>query len=183
MLNYIFLPFKNLINNQDIRFKIERIAKDIKTPMNKQIDTLKKVRNFLLTSISELSVEQLNKIPAGFNNNIAWNLGHLVATLEGICYKRGGLTANISEEFWEKFRSGSKPEGDLSAEEIENIKTLFANNADQLAIDYDQQLFGGYASWSTRFGVVIDNIDDALQFLLFHEGLHAGAIGTLKRLV
>ncbi len=151
--------------------------------MNAQIDTLKKVRTFLLASISDLSPEQLNKIPAGFNNNIAWNLGHLVATMQGICYKRGGLTANISEEFWEKYRSGSKPDGDLSAEEIENIKTLFANDPDQLAVDYDQQLFGGYSSWSTRYDVAIDNIDDALKFLLYHEGLHAGAIGTLKRLV
>ncbi len=151
--------------------------------MNPQIDTLKKVRNFLSASINELSIEQLNKIPAGFNNNIAWNLGHLVATLEGICYKRGGLTPYISEEFWEKYRSGSKPEGDMSAEDIENIKARFINAADQLDIDYSKQIFGGYTSWSTRYGIVINNIDDALQFVLYHEGLHAGAIGTLKRLV
>jgi hypothetical protein len=43
--------------------------------MNPQIDTLKKVRAVLLEGIKDLTTEQLNKIPQGYNNNIIWNLG------------------------------------------------------------------------------------------------------------
>ena len=151
--------------------------------MNQQIDTIKKVRAFLLEGIKDLSTEQLNKIPAGYNNNIAWNLGHLVAAQQGICYKRAGLTPQISDEFWEQFRSGSKPERDLTDAEITQIKDMFANGLDQLDTDYANNIFGGYTPWMTRYHVEIANIDDAIGFLPFHEGLHSGVIGTMKKLV
>jgi hypothetical protein len=151
--------------------------------MNQQIDTLKKVRVFLLESIKDLTTEQWNKIPEGFNNNIAWNLGHLIAAQQGMCYKRANLTPHISDEFWEQFRTGSKPGADLSAGEIENLKSLFLTLMDQLDADYNNQIFGNYTAWSTRYGVEITSIEDALRFLPYHEGLHAGTIGALKRLL
>jgi len=151
--------------------------------MNQQIENLKKVRIFLLESIKDLTTEQWNKIPEGFNNNIAWNLGHLIAAQQGMCYKRANLTPHISDEFWEQFRTGSKPGADLSAGEIENLKGLFLTLMDQLDADYNNQIFGNYTAWSTRYGVEITSIEDALRFLLYHERLHAGTIGALKRLL
>jgi hypothetical protein len=154
-----------------------------KTSMNQQIDTLKKVRVYLLNDIKELTTEQWNKIPAGFNNNIAWNFGHLIAVQQGICYKRANLTPHINNEFWEQFRSGSKPAGDLSADEIETLKSLLLSMIDQLDADYSNQIFGNYTAWTTRYGNEIASIDDAIQFLPFHDGLHSGVIGIYKRLV
>jgi hypothetical protein len=151
--------------------------------MNQQIENLKKVRAFLLESTKDLTTEQWNKIPAGFNNNIAWNVGHLIAAQQGICYKRANLTSHITDEFWEQFRSGSKPAGDLSADEIDNLKSLFLSTMDQLDADYANQIFGNYTAWATRYGVEITSIEDALKFLPFHEGLHSGTIGTMKKLV
>jgi len=48
--------------------------------MKKEIERLKKTRIFLLDLIKDLTTEQLNEIPKGFNNNIIWNLGHLIAS-------------------------------------------------------------------------------------------------------
>lgn len=151
--------------------------------MNQQIDTLKKVRVFLLESIKDLTTEQWNKIPEGFNNNIAWNLGHLIAAQQGMCYKRANLTPHITDEFWEQYRTGSKPDRYLSADEIAKIKSLFLNTMDELNADYNKQIFGNYTAWSTRYGVEITSIEDALKFLPYHEGLHSGVIGAFKRLV
>ncbi len=47
--------------------------------MNKDIDYIKKARYYLLDGIKDLSADQLNQIPEGFNNNILWNLAHMVA--------------------------------------------------------------------------------------------------------
>jgi len=151
--------------------------------MNQQIDSIKKVRAFLLEGIKDLTTEQLNKIPAGYNNNIAWNLGHLIAAQQGMCYKRAGLTPHIGDEFWEQYRTGSKPEKDLTDAEIALIKTQFLDLMDQFDADYAQDIFGGYTPWTTRYGVEITNIEDALKFLPFHEGLHTGVISTMKKLV
>jgi hypothetical protein len=151
--------------------------------MKKQIETIKKVRAFLLEGIKDLTTEQLNKIPEVFNNNIIWNLGHMVAAQQGICYKRAGLQPMISDEFWEKYRSGSKPDGIVDEAEIDYIKQVFFTSLDQLEADYDKNIFTGYTAWTTRYDVEIAGIDDALSFVPFHEGLHSGVIGTLKKLV
>jgi len=37
--------------------------------------------------ITPFSLEQLNKIPEGFNNNLIWNIAHCVVTQQLLCYK------------------------------------------------------------------------------------------------
>jgi uncharacterized damage-inducible protein DinB len=53
--------------------------------MIREIEIIKLPRQRILDEISHLSVEQLNKVPTGFNNNIIWNLGHMIAAQQGIC--------------------------------------------------------------------------------------------------
>jgi DinB superfamily len=151
--------------------------------MTKQIETIRKTRSFMLEQLKDLSAEHFNKIPEGFNNNIIWNLGHMIAAQQGICYKRAGLPTLISGDFWERFRSGSKPEGIISDDQIAHIKQLLFITLDQFEIDYNKQIFGNYSSWSTRYGVELASIDNSIEFLPFHEGLHSGTITAIKRLV
>ena len=69
--------------------------------MNNKIENIKNTRRFLLDRVSELSSDQLNEIPTEFNNNIIWNLGHLIAAQQRICYIRSGLKINVEEKtFW-----------------------------------------------------------------------------------
>lgn len=151
--------------------------------MIKEIETLKRVRSLMLESIKNLSAEQLNKIPAGFGNNIIWNLGHIIAVQQGVCYKRAGLPTLISDYFWENFKPGSKPEGVISDEEIMQIKQLLLITLDRFEIDLNNQIFGDYAAWSTRHSIEVANIDDGIKFLLFHEGLHSETIVAIKKIV
>ena len=64
------------------------------------IEIIRKLRSTVLSVVSEYSTEQLNKIPGGFNNNIIWNLGHIIASQQGICYKRTGVPTVVSEAFF-----------------------------------------------------------------------------------
>ncbi len=151
--------------------------------MTKSIEILKKPRVHLFDLINELSIEQLNEVPAGFNNNIAWNLGHIVAAQQSICYNRAGLPKVIDDSFFLAYKPGSKPEKFIDAAELENIKSLLSSTLDQLEADLQNNLFDNYTPWVTRYGVEINNIDDALKFLPFHEGLHVGYIMALRRVV
>ena len=148
-----------------------------------QTEIIRKTRSFLLEQIKNLSNEQLNRVAEGFNNNIIWNLGHMIAAQQGICYKRAGLPTMIGDDFWEKFRSGSKPVGMVSDDEIEQIKDLMFTTLDKFEIDYDNKIFDNYPAWSTRYGIELARIDDGIKFLPFHEGLHSGTILAIKRLV
>lgn len=151
--------------------------------MTNQIEIIRKTRRYLLDAIADLSNEALNEVPAGFNNNIIWNLGHLVVAQQGICYLRAGLPAKVSENLIAAFRPGTKPEGKVDEATIEEIKTLLFSTLDQLAEDYNNGLWQQYQTWSTRYGVEIDSIDAAINFIQFHEGLHSGHILALKRIV
>lgn len=138
----------------------------------------------LLNSIiKDLNIEQLNKIPTGFNNNIIWNLGHLVYAQQGICYKRAGVEPIVSEDFFTLYSPGTKPERFIDESELETIKELLTSTLDRLIIDYEKDLFANYTPWTTRYGVDLNNIDDVLNFLPFHDGLHIGYIMAQKRVV
>jgi hypothetical protein len=151
--------------------------------MNDQIETIRKTRSFLLDYIKELNIGQLNKIPAGFNNNIAWNLGHMVAAQQGVCYLRAGLKTWVNEDFFNAYKPGSKPTEYINEQQIEKIKELFFSSLDILKSDYVKGLWTNYSAWSTRYGVELKTIEDAIQFLNFHEGLHLGYVMALKRAI
>lgn len=151
--------------------------------MTKQIEIIRKTRSFLLENLKGLSTEQLNKIPEGFNNNIIWNLGHLVAAQQGVCYLRAGLKPRVDERFISLYKSGTKPEQPADAAEIEQIKSLLFTTLDQLDADYNDHIFDGYTPWTTRYAVDLADIDAAINFIQFHEGLHGGCSTALKKLV
>ncbi len=151
--------------------------------MHEQIESIKKTRAFLLETIKDLTTEQLNTIPAGFNNNIIWNLGHMIAAQQGICYVRAGLQPKVDDAFMAAYRPGTKPETPVDEAAIAAIKTLLFATPDQLEQDYANGLWQQYPSWATRYGVRINSIEAAVSFLLFHEGLHGGYIMAQKRLV
>jgi hypothetical protein len=118
--------------------------------MTKAIEIIKMPRLLLLEAIEGLTLDQLNKIPAGFNNNIMWNLGHMVAAQQGICYKRAGVTPIIDDEFWNTFMPGSKPERLFDEPDFNKIKAFFISTIDQLEIDLDTNLFSSYTPVTTR---------------------------------
>ena len=147
------------------------------------IEVLRKLRSNVLGLISELSTEQLNKIPDGFNNNIVWNLGHIIAAQQGVCYKRAGLDTIVSEEFFESYRPGTKPQKFVDAEEIEHIKELLFSTLDRFEADAQKGIFTAYTPVVTRYGVELTNITDAVNFLPFHDGFHMGYVMALRRIV
>ncbi len=151
--------------------------------MNDQIEIIKNTRAYILDLVKDLSIEQLNKIPPGFSNNIIWNLGHLVAAQQGICYVRTDLEPRVDEAFFNRYKNGSRPEAFLNDEDLREIKELLFSSLDVLKQDYTNGLWRNYTAWTTRYGIELKTIDDAIQFLNFHEGLHTGYILALKRVI
>jgi hypothetical protein len=151
--------------------------------MQKQLETIRKTREALLNVIRDLSVEELNEIPEGFSNNIIWNVAHLTAAQQGVCYFRAGLPMVIEQKYFQQYKPESKPTEFVSAEEIEVIKSLLFSTLDQLETDLQNNIFTNYTPWTTRYGVAINSIEEAVNFLPFHEGIHLGYIMALQRVV
>lgn len=151
--------------------------------MIKSLDIILQPRLKVLEIISELSIEQVNHIPAGFNNNIIWNLGHMIAVQQGICYKRSGNDIVVSEEYFDTYKPGTKPERFFDVTEFEKIKALFTSTLIQLEADLKTDIFANYPAFTTRYGIELASIDDAIQFLPFHEGLHIGTVVAMNKIV
>ena len=149
--------------------------------MEKQFEILKANRVLILKIIENLTVAQLNKIPNGFNNNIAWNMAHLAVTQQLLCYKMSGLPVLITEEMIETYKKGTAPTRDISQEEVESIKEQFLGLPDTFEEDYTSNIFETYDSYTTSANVTLNSIQDALEFNNFHEGIHLGVIMSLKK--
>ncbi|GGZ75211.1 DinB family protein [Algibacter mikhailovii] len=147
-------------------------------------EVLKNTRGILSKIIENTSVEELNKVPAGFNNNIIWNIGHLVVTEQLLAYKLSGLEIKISETLVSKYRKDSKPDGDVSEEEIAEIQGLLLKSLAGTENDFNYGVFKNYNAYTvSTTGNTLNNIDEALQFILVHEGIHYGYILALLKAV
>lgn len=151
--------------------------------MQKQFDTLKKSRLLTLKIIENLTIEQLNKIPKGFKNNIAWNISHLVVTQQLLCYKLSGLDCLISNEMITNFQKGTAPTYTISESEFNIIKEQFLQLPDQLKNDYNSGLFKNYVEYKTSVDVNLNSIEDGIIFNLYHEGIHLGIILQLLKFI
>ena len=154
--------------------------------MDSKIEKIRKIRQFLLSQIADLNPEQFNKIPEGYNNNIIWNLTHLICAQQSICYLRAGQPIKIKDIYFTPFLTNTKPGRFIDSQEIEEIKKLFVSSIDELQTDINKRLFDNYTASPNIlkvYGVELNTIDDALDFLLYHEGFHSGYIVSLKRLV
>jgi len=151
--------------------------------MRKPIEIVLKPRLMVLNIIKDLSPEQLNHVPQGFNNNIIWNVAHMISAQQGICYTRAGLPIVTEDKFYTPYRPDTKPTDFVGEEDIATIKELFLSTIEQLETDLDNDIFANYPTWTTRYGAGIDSIDTAVAFLPFHEGLHVGYIMSLKKLM
>ena len=143
----------------------------------------KTIREILLKILDSHSLEQLNKIPEGFSNNLIWNIAHCISAQQSLVYKLSGLPSKVSEEFITKYRKGTKPEGYVSQAEVDEIRTLLSETLHQAEKDYSDKIFLNYTEYTTSMGFTLRNVEDALSFNNYHEGTHTGIILSIRKFV
>ncbi|MBD0823481.1 DinB family protein [Aestuariibaculum marinum] len=152
--------------------------------MHFTLDALTKTRHLFNQYLENASLEDLNKIPEGFNNNIIWNIGHIVVTQQLLAYKLSGLPMMIDEVLISKYMKGTKPESDVSQAEVNEIKTLLFSTLERTKEDLDNDIFKTFNSYTvSTTGNTLNTIEDAFDFILFHEGMHLGYVMALVRAI
>ncbi|KAF2512035.1 DinB family protein [Flavobacterium zhairuonense] len=151
--------------------------------MNSVFEVQKTIREVLLKVLDNHSLEQLNKIPEGFSNNLIWNIAHCVASQQVLIYKLSGLPTLVSEEFIAKYRKGTKPEGDVSQAEVVEIRNLLSSTLLQVEKDFEANIFVNYNEYTTSLGFTLKNIHGALDFNNYHEGIHTGIVMSIRKFV
>ena len=72
--------------------------------MKEQFELIRQTRTRFIDIVNGLSIEELNEIPSGMNNNIAWNFGHLVTAQQSLCYALSGVDLDVTEELTAGFK-------------------------------------------------------------------------------
>lgn len=140
-------------------------------------------RSLIATYFENYNLKQLNQVPEGFNNNLTWNIGHIIVAQQGLVYKGSGLDSYLPEALTARYIPGTKPDGQTSQDEIDKLKELLFSLIEKTEIDFRQGIFQTYKERTTGTGFHLSSIEDALEFNNYHEALHLGAMMAIRKFV
>lgn len=152
-------------------------------PAQGAISLLRPTRKNIVRILRDFSADQLNAVPAGFNNNLIWNAGHVMATMEMLTYGLCGVKLPSSRAFIDRYRKGTRPEGPADQEEIDHIMAQLEASIDRLEADLPTLVAADFRPYETSYGVTLEKLEDAMTFNNMHEAMHLGAILALRKLV
>ncbi|WP_395632874.1 DinB family protein [Flavobacterium sp.] len=140
-------------------------------------------RHLYLKLLNNYSLEQLNKIPDGFSNNLVWNLGHIIVAQQGLVYRLSGLPVNVSEDMTNTYKNGSKPTGQTTQTEVNELKGLLISLMEQTKADYAAGKFQNYTEYTTGTGFHLASTKEAVEFNNYHEALHLGFMMNIRKFI
>lgn len=151
--------------------------------MKTSFDITKSSRDVLLGFIERHTLEQLNTIPEGFNNNLIWNIGHILVVQQMLIYKLSNLPMMISDEMVEKYKKGTKPESNTTQEEVDEIKELLHITLERTRNDFTKGLFKSYNEFTTMMGFTIRTSEEAIVYNNYHEAIHTGIMMQIRKFI
>ncbi len=140
-------------------------------------------RKLHLEFLDRYTIEQLNKIPQGFSNNLIWNIGHIIVAQQSLVYRLSGLPMLVTDAMFEKYKPGSRPAGTTTEEEVAELRALLFSLVEQTEADYTAGKFVSFTERMTGTGFHLGNHRDALEFNNYHEGLHLGFMMNIRKFV
>lgn len=147
------------------------------------IEQLRLARMHTISRVKRVKDSKWTFQPAGFNNNILWQAGHIFVIVETFL-KKSNPSYDIKKPEWIKlFDDGTTladwPEKMPTGEEIltalrEQLGWVIPFIEDKMDEEADEPVVIGDDI------MTIDTMEGIIQFLSWHEGTHAGTIFALN---
>jgi hypothetical protein len=151
--------------------------------MDFTFDIALKTRILFYKTLENLTLDQLNTKPKGFNNTIFWNIKHVVITQQLLIYRLSELPVLVTETEIETYKKGTKSESKATIEDIELLKYQLFSTLEKTKEDYQKGLFKKYTEYTVSTKSILTSIDEALAFNNSHEGIHFGYILAMKKIL
>ncbi|MFN8265465.1 MAG: DinB family protein [Chitinophagaceae bacterium] len=151
--------------------------------MEALLKTWKTSRKIYAGFFDQYTLEQLNTIPQGYSNNLIWNIGHIIVAQQSLIYRLSGLPMLVTDELFNRYKPGSKPEASVTQAEADELKQLLYSEVEQFETDYAAGKFVSFTERMTATGFQLANLNDALEFNNYHEGLHLGYMMGIRKFV
>ncbi|NRF94824.1 DinB family protein [Paenibacillus frigoriresistens] len=148
------------------------------------INTLNVARQMTIGKVEGINEELFDIQPPQFNNTIRWNVGHIIAVMDSLVFKRITETSNLQEGFSDLFKGGTKPSDWTStpaskAELVELLRKQLNDLNETFADRIDEKL-------PTPFQIrdfKLETIGDVIGFSIVHEGMHTTTISDLVKVI
>jgi hypothetical protein len=146
---------------------------------------IKQSRQAFIHLINELTIEQLNEIPAGFNNNIIWNFGHIVIATQALSYVRTGIRPDASSiTYASAYAKGTKPTYFVTQEEVDELKKIAVESIEQIEKDYAAGVFNTITPFATdTYKETMPTFEEVITLTSGHDNLHYGYAIAQKRII
>jgi len=151
--------------------------------MDQIFDFIINSRTAFIKLVDSLTIEQLNKIPDGYNNNIIWNFGHIVVSTQTLCYFRTGIWPDASAvKFNEFYKKDTKPTYTVMEAEVAELKAMALLSIENIKADYAKGTFTNITPFLTStYGVQLNSIEEVLITTIGHDNVHFGYAPALKK--
>lgn len=147
---------------------------------------LRFVRDNTLKRVTGMSDEELLVVPQGFNNNILWNLGHILLIHERFSFGFINEKMDIPGHYVELFGQGTKPATwgeQAQIPSLEELIPLLHGQIDRIGRNLEERLNEVLEKpYVTSAGLEILTVKECLSFLLYHEGMHFAAIKAINQM-
>ena len=151
--------------------------------MEPQRSILKHNRKIFYKILNHYTLDQLNKVPEGFNNSIFWNVTHCIVIQQRLMYLLSGNNIRIDQKWLDKYDKGTFPDMPAINKDLADVKKLLFSTLDSLDKDTQTTIFNKFFSFTTSTNQLIDDFDSAFTFVIFHDGLHLGSILAIRKFV
>ena len=146
-------------------------------------DQLSFARQSLLNTVKEISENQADSVPEGFNNNIRWNLGHVCIVQERYAFYFAGEPIGVPDVFTELFAFGTRPsEWKIKPPSLQELVETLTDQPKRIRERLQDRLDEAITNPVERGSLSLSTFDELLTFSLFHEGQHIQAVKTLIKM-
>jgi len=147
------------------------------------LDQLPFIRKATLSVARDVTAAEADVIPEGFRNNIRWNLGHIVATTDRLAFGIAGLPSRAPDGYAKWFGRDSSPgtwEGDVPG--LEEIIARLEEQPERIRESLEGRLDTPLDKpYPLPSGLTFHTIGEALNYSMYHEGVHLGTIKSYLR--
>lgn len=139
------------------------------------------LRSLISKRCADIPDEVMQRVPAGFNGNLHWQLGHLVVTPALLTYGRCGVDLPLPEAMVAAFRKGTGPTDGGDAFSRAELTEGLTGILDRIEADVAAGVLADYEAYQTSAGVLLSSVPEALAFNGVHDGIHLGYTLALAR--
>ncbi|ANS74214.1 hypothetical protein AWM70_06140 [Paenibacillus yonginensis] len=132
--------------------------------------------------MDNVAVEQRAIVPQGFNNNLHWQIGHIVTVAERLTYSLRGEPSQLPGEYMLFFNTGTKP-ADWTSEPPawEDILAVMESQLIRIRDVFGERLDEGLANHNNFAGA--KTFRNLLELNVAHENSHVGMINAMIRVL